>query len=140
AGRLPAVLGPTGAAKTRLINPATGALLPDSGELTFKGETITRLPVHRRIRMGLSRSFQIMNIFARLPVLQNVLVPVLARRGRTGILLQAIERESEAVGEAREILRETGLLEPQDMPPRALAHGRPRPPHLGAAIPTAPEP
>ncbi|HKA42782.1 MAG TPA: ABC transporter ATP-binding protein [Burkholderiales bacterium] len=139
AGRLTAVIGPNGAGKTTLINLATGALLPDSGELTFKGETITRLPVHRRIRMGLSRSFQIMNIFARLPVLQNVLVPVLARRGRTGILLQAIERESEAVGEAREILRETGLLERQDMPAGALAHGDQRLLELGIAIATAPE-
>src|SRR3979409_118553 len=111
AGRLTAIIGPNGAGKTTLINLATGALFPDSGELRFKGEAITRLAVHHRIRKGLSRSFQIMNIFARLPVLQNVLVPVLARRGRSGVPFHAMERETEAVADARQILREIGLLE-----------------------------
>src|SRR5690242_13539268 len=82
AGRLTAVIGPNGAGKTTLINLVTGAFLPDSGEVCFKGEAITRLPIHERIRKGLSRSFQIMNIFARLPVLQNILVPVLSRHRR----------------------------------------------------------
>ena len=83
AGRLTAVIGPNGAGKTTLINVATGALTPDSGELRFKGEAITRLGTHDRIHKGLSRSFQIMNVFARLSVLENILVPVLSRRGRT---------------------------------------------------------
>jgi branched-chain amino acid transport system ATP-binding protein len=85
AGRLTAIIGPNGAGKTTLINLATGAVFPDSGVLRFKGEDITRLAIHHRIRKGLSRSFQIMNIFARLSVLQNILLPVLARRGRTAI-------------------------------------------------------
>ncbi|MBI1988639.1 MAG: ATP-binding cassette domain-containing protein, partial [Betaproteobacteria bacterium] len=85
ADRLTAIIGPNGAGKTTLINLATGALFPDSGTMHFKGEAITRLPIHRRIHKGLSRSFQIMNIFARLSVLQNILVPVLSRRGRAGM-------------------------------------------------------
>jgi ABC-type glutathione transport system ATPase component len=80
AGRLTAIIGPNGAGKTTLINLATGAVFPDSGALRFKGEDITRLAIHHRVRKGLSRSFQIMNIFARLSVLQNILVPVLARQ------------------------------------------------------------
>src|SRR5258706_8136775 len=99
AGRLTAIIGPNGAGKTTLINLATGALFPDSGELRFKGETITRLAVHHRVRKGLSRSFQIMNIFARLSVLHNVLVPALARRGRAGVPFHAMERETQAVAD-----------------------------------------
>ena len=111
AGRLTAIIGPNGAGKTTLINLATGAMFPDSGALRFKGEDITRLAIHHRIRKGLSRSFQIMNIFARLSVLQNILVPVLARHGRTAIPFHGMERETEAVTEARRILQEIGLLE-----------------------------
>ena len=139
AGRLTAIIGPNGAGKTTLINLATGAIFPDSGELRFKGEAITRLAVHQRIHKGLSRSFQIMNIFARLPVLQNVLVPVLARRGRAGVPFHAMERETEAVAEARQILQEIGLLEQEHMRAGALAHGDQRLLELGMAIAPAPE-
>src|SRR4026208_910271 len=74
AGRLTAVIGPNGAGKITLINLGTGALIPDFGEVAFKGDVITRLSTHHRVRKGLSRSFQIMNIFARLSVLENILV------------------------------------------------------------------
>ncbi|HLQ01961.1 MAG TPA: ABC transporter ATP-binding protein [Burkholderiales bacterium] len=139
AGRLTAIIGPNGAGKTTLINLATGALFPDSGAMRFKGEAITRLAVHRRIRKGLSRSFQIMNIFARLSVLQNLLVPVLARRGRAGIPFHAIEQETEAVSEARQILREIGLLDEENVPAGTLSHGDQRLLELGIAVAPAPE-
>ena len=139
AGRLTAVIGPNGAGKTTLINLATGAFFPDSGVMRFKGEAITRLAVHERIRKGLSRSFQIMNIFARLSVLQNILVPVFARRGRAGILFQAMERETEAAAEARKILREIGLADHENAPAGALSHGDQRLLELGIAIAPGPE-
>src|ERR1700704_3235043 len=123
AGRLTAVIGPDGAGKTTLINLVTGALIPDFGEVRFKGEVITRLPVHQRIRKGLSRSFQIMNIFPRLPVIQNLLVPVLARRGRAGNPFHALDRETEAMTEARRILGEIGLLGEENTPAGVLSHG-----------------
>jgi branched-chain amino acid transport system ATP-binding protein len=139
AGRLTAIIGPNGAGKTTLINLATGAFFPDSGELYFKGEAITRRAIHHRIRKGLSRSFQVMNIFARLPVLQNILVPVLARRGRAGMPFHVMERETEAMTEARQILREIGLLEQEHVAASALSHGDQRLLELGIAIAPAPE-
>jgi len=139
AGRLTAVIGPNGAGKTTLINLATGALIPDAGAVYFKGEAITQLAVHRRIRKGLSRSFQIMNIFGRLPVLQNMLVPVLARRGRAGVIFHRLERETEALAEARLLLREIGLLDAEHVPAGALSHGDQRLLELGIAIAPAPE-
>jgi branched-chain amino acid transport system ATP-binding protein len=138
AERLTAIIGPNGAGKTTLINLATGAVLPDRGRLHFNGEDITRLAVHHRIRKGLSRSFQIMNIFARLSVLQNVLVPVLARRGRAGVPFHKLEREAEAVAEARRILGEVGLLDHEHDPAGALSHGDQRLLELGIAIAPAP--
>ena len=139
AGRLTAIIGPNGAGKTTLINLATGALVPDSGAMYFKGEAITHLLVHHRVRKGLSRSFQIMNIFARLSVLQNILVPVLARRGRAGFPFHWMERESAAMTEARRILREIGLLDDENLPAGALSHGDQRLLELGIAIAPAPE-
>jgi len=139
AGRLTAIIGPNGAGKTTLINLATGALSPDSGAMHFKSEAITHLPVYHRIRMGLSRSFQIMNIFARLSVLQNILVPVLARRGRAGIPFHRMELETGAMTEARQILREIGLTVEENTAAGALSHGDQRLLELGIAIAPAPE-
>ena len=139
ADRLTAIIGPNGAGKTTLINLATGALFPDSGTIHFKGEAITRLAIHRRIHKGLSRSFQIMNIFARLSVLQNILVPVLSRRGRAGMPFSKMEREQEAVTEARRILGEIGLLDEQNDAAGELSHGDQRLLELGIAIAPAPE-
>ena len=139
AGRLTAIIGPNGAGKTTLINLATGAVLPDCGEMHFKGEEITRLAIHHRIRKGLSRSFQIMNVFARLSVLQNILVPVLARHGRIGVAFHGMERETAAVAEARQVLREIGLLDHEHDAAGALSHGDQRLLELGIAIAPGPQ-
>ena len=139
AGRLTALIGPNGAGKTTFINLVTGALEPDGGAVYFRGEAITRLAVHRRIRKGLSRSFQIMNIFARLSVLENMLVPVLARRGRAGMPFRRVEREREALAEARALLGEIGLAGEEQLAARALSHGDQRLLELGIAIAAAPE-
>jgi branched-chain amino acid transport system ATP-binding protein len=139
AGQLTAIIGPNGAGKTTLINLATGAHPLDAGALYFKGGDITRLAVHDRIRKGLSRSFQIMNVFARLSVLENILVPVLARHGRTAVPFRATERETRAVSDARQILREVGLADREGLPAGELSHGDQRLLELGIAIAPAPE-
>ncbi len=139
AGRLTAIIGPNGAGKTTLINLATGALSPDAGAIHFKGEAITHLATHDRVRKGVSRSFQIMNIFPRLSVLQNVLVPVLARRRRTLVPFSRLERETEGLAEAVRILRDVGLGDQQNIPAGALSHGDQRLLELGIAIAPAPE-
>ena len=137
-GRLTAIIGPNGAGKTTLINLATGALTPDSGAIYFKGEAITHLATHQRVRKGMSRSFQIMNIFPHLSVLQNVLLPILARRGRTLVPFSRLEREHDAVTEAERILAEISLAGARDAPAGALSHGDQRLLELGIAI--APNP
>jgi len=139
AGRLTAIIGPNGAGKTTLINLVTGALSPDSGTIYFKGEEITRLATHHRVRKGLSRSFQLMNIFFRLSVLQNVLLPVLSRLGRTLQPFARVERQAEAVAEAEQILQEIGLREQRHLPAGALSHGDQRLLELGIAIAPAPD-
>jgi branched-chain amino acid transport system ATP-binding protein len=138
AGRRTAVIGPNGAGKTTLINLVTGALTPDAGEVRFKEEAITHLPAHDRVHKGLTRSFQIMNVFARLSVLENILVPVLSRRRRTSRVHRLAE-EREAIADAERTLRDIGLSDETDTPAGVLSHGDQRLLELGIAIATAPE-
>jgi branched-chain amino acid transport system ATP-binding protein len=138
-GRVTAVIGPNGAGKTTLINLATGSVVPDAGEIRFNGEPITRLAVHERVRRGLSRSFQIMNVFARLSVLENILLPVLSRRGRTATALHDVTRETDGIAEARALVAEIGLSHHEEAAAGVLSHGDQRLLELGIAVATRPE-
>jgi branched-chain amino acid transport system ATP-binding protein len=75
-GETVAVIGPNGAGKTTLFNLITGHLKQDSGKILFKGEAIGGLPPYHICRKGIARSFQIVNIFPRLTVFENVQVAV----------------------------------------------------------------
>jgi len=63
AGTLHSIIGPNGAGKTTLFNLLTANLHPTSGTVWFKGQDITDEPLHRRVHLGIGRSFQITNIF-----------------------------------------------------------------------------
>ena len=77
--RLHSLIGPNGAGKTTFFNMLTGLLRADAGQIAFDGHDITQLPVHRRIRLGLGRSFQILSVFRNLTTFENVRVAVQAR-------------------------------------------------------------
>jgi branched-chain amino acid transport system ATP-binding protein len=138
-GTLTAIIGPNGAGKTTFINLLTGMFPPDVGTIRFKGEDITRLSPHERVRRGLTRSFQIMNIFPTLTVLQNLLLPVLSRRGRVHRAMTRVEGEMEAIQETEELLGEIGLWEQRDARASALSHGDQRLLELGIAVGARPE-
>jgi branched-chain amino acid transport system ATP-binding protein len=139
AARLTAVIGPNGAGKTTLINLVTGGLVPDSGKVYLNGEEMTTLPIHQRVRKGVSRSFQLMNIFPRLTVSQNLLIPILARQGRTMRPFSGLFREREALVEAGQILKELGLESLGELQAGALSHGDQRLLELGIAVASAPK-
>ncbi len=77
-GQRRAIIGPNGAGKTTLFNAITGVILPTAGRIVFNGDDITRQPPHKRAQLGISRTFQITNLFPTLTVLDNM---VLAVRG-----------------------------------------------------------
>jgi branched-chain amino acid transport system ATP-binding protein len=79
-GQRRAIIGPNGAGKTTLFNAIAGILPPTAGRIAFDGHDVTRLPPHKRARLGVSRTFQITNLFPRLSVTDNML---LALRGRS---------------------------------------------------------
>jgi ABC-type branched-subunit amino acid transport system ATPase component len=76
-----AIIGPNGAGKTTLINVITGRLKPDSGRIFFMGRDITGASPHKIVRLGIARTFQIINLFRSLSVYQNVLISSLSKKG-----------------------------------------------------------
>lgn len=136
--RLTAIIGPNGAGKTTLINLLTGALMPGAGRIRFRGQDITAMPPHLRVRRGLSRSYQVINVFARLSVRQNMVVPVLARHGASHRALADWRGQTTAVAEADDLLREIGLWEAGERPAGLLSHGDQRLLELGIAVASRP--
>jgi len=83
-GVLTSIIGPNGAGKSTLINMLSGSLPVDSGQILFQGTDITHLPIHHRVKMGLCRSFQVVNIFPDLTVFDNVQIPAWPYAGGPG--------------------------------------------------------
>ena len=137
-GLFTSVIGPNGAGKTTLINLLSGYLLPDRGKILFQGNEITRLGPDKRVRMGISRSFQVMNIFPRMTVFQNILLPVLSRLNKTSSAFSSLLSQKEAVGEAEKILGEVWLKDEKDFPAGELSHGDQRLLELGIAVASNP--
>ena len=75
-GSIKAIIGPNGSGKTTFFNLITGALSPSSGKIFFEGNNITRLSMHDRTRRGISRSYQITNIFPYLTTFENIRLAV----------------------------------------------------------------
>jgi len=120
-GELVAVIGPNGAGKTTLFNLITGQLKPDKGKILFKGEEINGLPPYEICKKGIGRSFQIVNIFPRLTVFENVQVAVLAQQRKSSNLF--FPAQSLAVEETSHILESVGLSDKAASIAGSLSHG-----------------
>ncbi len=136
-GEIVAVIGPNGAGKTTLFNLITGLLKPDRGKIFFKEEDITPLPPYEICRRGITRSFQIVNIFPRLSVFGNVQVAVLSHQRRSSNLLRPADRI--AVKETREILETVGLLDKENFTAGSLSHGDQKILEIAIALGNEPE-
>lgn len=137
-GVLTSIIGPNGAGKSTLINMLSGSLPVDSGQILFQGMDITRLPIHRRVRMGLCRSFQVVNIFPDLTVFDNVQIPVLAVRQRARRLFRPLSRESGVREEVSQVLDRVGLAAEAQTVASALSHGDQRLLEVGIALAVRP--
>jgi len=120
-GELVAVIGPNGAGKTTLFNLITGQLKPDQGKILFNEEDIGGLPPYQICKKGIARSFQIVNIFPRLTVFENVQVAVLSQQRRSANLL--FPARNLAVEETLDILESVGLSDKAGSIAGSLSHG-----------------
>ncbi|MGZ3524047.1 MAG: ABC transporter ATP-binding protein, partial [Thermodesulfobacteriota bacterium] len=120
-GEIVAVIGPNGAGKTTLFNLITGVLKPENGKVFFKGEDITGLPSHEVCKKGISRSFQVVNVFQRLSIFENVQIAILSRERRTWNLFTPSSKL--AVEETNEILESVGLMGKKGRTTGLISHG-----------------
>lgn len=104
--QIKAVIGPNGAGKTTFFNLVSGILTPDTGEITFESRRVDRLPPHRIAKCGISRTFQTMQPFHNMTVLENVMVGRHSR-SNTG-LIQAALRTPWARSEEKRIQKNAG--------------------------------
>jgi branched-chain amino acid transport system ATP-binding protein len=118
-----ALVGSNGAGKTSLVNLISGLLQPDAGAITFQGREITRLSVYDRIKLGIARSFQLVNLFDRLTAFDNVRLSILSRQGKTQQLLRLVDRDRDVRQEALEVLDRFGLEDKANLLAGGLAQG-----------------
>jgi branched-chain amino acid transport system ATP-binding protein len=117
------LVGPNGAGKTSLINVISALLRPDSGSILFKGEDITRLSVTQRVKAGIARSFQLVNVFDDLSAFDNVALAIFSREGKTVNLATLAHLDDAVTAEADAILGQFGLTGKRDDNARDLAQG-----------------
>jgi branched-chain amino acid transport system ATP-binding protein len=127
------LIGPNGSGKSTLVNCIAGTLRNDEGSIRFEGRDICAYPAHRRIRLGLARSFQIPKPFASMSVLENLCVPLLyaaRRRAALGSIADEATHILEQVGLHRKADAMSGGLTQVDMRKLELARAMAAKPKL----------
>lgn len=121
-----AILGPNGAGKTTLFNLVTGVHKPSSGDISLFGQDVTGLPPHARTRMGLSRTFQITNLFPSLTVMNNVRLGALGVHRDKYLMHLPVASLDDVNGRCRTLLEMTGLWDDRETEVGNLSYGHQR--------------
>ena len=133
-----ALIGPNGAGKTTVINLLTGVLKPNAGRIVLEGNDITDLPVHTRVLRGLSRTFQINQLYADLTPLETVGLAVSERLGRGGDWWRRMGTRDDVNQEIAETLARFHLLDVMNERTATLPYGKQRLLEIAVAIATRP--
>ncbi len=120
------LLGPNGAGKTTLFHAISGNVMPSSGRIRLFGQDITLLKPDRRARLGLARTFQITNLFARLTALDSVLLAIGGAHGHPLQLLRPMSSDRGLYDRAHGLLEQWGLAETARRIVRNLSYGEQR--------------
>ena len=133
-----ALIGPNGAGKTTVINLLTGVQRPNAGRILLEGRDITSLPVHERVSRGLSRTFQINQLYADLSPLETIGLAVSERMGHGGDWWRKMGTHADINDEIAENLAQFKLLDVMNEPTGALPYGKQRLLEIAVAIATKP--
>ena len=133
-----ALIGPNGAGKTTVINLLTGVLKPNGGRILLEGNDITDLPVHARVLRGLSRTFQINQLYPDLTPIETIGLAVSERLGRGADLWRVMGTRDDVNAEIAENLERFHLTDVMNEPTATLAYGKQRLLEIAVAIATRP--
>ena len=122
-GEFLSLIGSNGAGKTSLVNLISAHLTPDSGQILFEGKDITFMTVSERIKAGIARSFQIVNLFDGLSVFDNVSLSVFSRDGKAAKITSLAEHDDDVRRETLEVLGQFGLRDKTAVLAGGLAQG-----------------
>lgn len=133
-----ALIGPNGAGKTTFINLLTGALPPSAGRIWLGERDITSLPQHARVKLGMTRTFQINTLFPGLTVLESVVLAVAERSGASRIWSRTVASQAALAEEAMAVLALLRLEREADTETRHLPYGKQRLLEMALALATRP--
>ncbi|MGJ4947841.1 ABC transporter ATP-binding protein [Bradyrhizobium sp. HKCCYLS20291] len=133
-----ALIGPNGAGKTTVINQLTGVLEPSAGRILLEGQDITDLPVHQRVLRGLSRTFQINQLYPDLTPLETIGLAVSERLGGGGNWWRRMGTRDDINAEIAETLERFRLLDVMNDRTSTLPYGKQRLLEIAVAIAAKP--
>jgi len=133
-----AIIGPNGAGKTTFYNLLSGCMTPTAGRILLEGRDITGMPPHRISRLGVSRSFQINNIFSDMRVRENVEVALTARRGDSRRWLNQASRNRAARDQAEVLLTRLSIAHLADQRAATISYGDKRLLEIAIVLATQP--
>jgi branched-chain amino acid transport system ATP-binding protein len=136
-GEVVAVIGPNGAGKTTLFHLITGQVSPDSGHIFFKGQDIAGLAPYQICRKGICRSYQVVNIFKRMTVFENVQVALMSFLKMTLNVMTPARKL--LIKETLDILESVGLAEKSNQISGSLSHGDQKVLEIAIALGNRPE-
>lgn len=134
-----AIIGPNGAGKTTFYNLLSGRMHPSSGRIVYEGRDITGMPPHEISRLGISRSFQINNIFEEMTVRENVEVAVTALRGEGRRWHNVASRNRDVQADADALLERLSLSELADQRAGVISYGDKRLVEIAVVLATQPK-
>lgn len=143
-GMIKAVIGPNGAGKTTLFNVITGSFSPTEGSVRFNGSPIEHLKAHKIAGLGISRTFQTVELFDNMTVLENVMLGCHTRIRPSFLnsgfrLSQSLKQEARIRENAMKILKFIGLADKFNVPAESLPLGEQKILEIGRALASEPE-
>ncbi|MBV1894906.1 MAG: ABC transporter ATP-binding protein [Rhodobacteraceae bacterium] len=131
-----AIIGPNGAGKSTLLNCFVGKLIPDTGSVMFDGQSVLGRKPYEINQMGISRVFQTPEIFGDLTVIENMLIPIFAKRDGSFRMhaLETVANESQIIDQAEQMLEEMNMADKRHMHSASLSRGDKRRLEIGMCL------
>ena len=131
-----AIIGPNDAGKSTLLNCLIGKLIPDSGSVMFDGQSVLGRTPHEINQLGISRVFQTPEIFGDLTVMENMMIPIFAKRDGAFELnaINAVTREVDVVEAAEKMLVEMNMADKRNMNAASMSRGDKRRLEIGMCL------